>query len=109
MFFLRYIAAYIAYRKEKAQLSQKHRTNRRFLYQAMFSALPCLMFINCYHFNIATLELLLAEICAMVNPFVYLWFNSELRKDFLEIVRVKKIFGRSSVSNMDTSPYVISD
>jgi exonuclease I len=72
------------------QLAQEHKTNRRFLYQAMLTATPCIIAINTYTFGIS---LILTEIsrdlCMAMNPFVYLWFNSALRGDLLVMLRCK--------------------
>uniref|UniRef100_A0A914CM67 G-protein coupled receptors family 1 profile domain-containing protein n=2 Tax=Acrobeloides nanus TaxID=290746 RepID=A0A914CM67_9BILA len=85
-----YIAAFISYRRMSLQMYYLQQKNRRFLYQAMLNSIPCLLYINCYHFNVATIELFLAELCMVMNPFVYLWFNTELRHDFFSLIHWRR-------------------
>lgn len=72
------------------QLAQEHKTNRRFLYQAMLTTTPCIIGINTYTFEISLILAVIArDLCMAMNPFVYLWFNSALRGDLLVMLRCK--------------------
>uniref|UniRef100_A0A914C402 Uncharacterized protein n=1 Tax=Acrobeloides nanus TaxID=290746 RepID=A0A914C402_9BILA len=72
-------------------MSAEKKKEGRLLIQAVFSGIPCIVIMTFHHLiRLPLVELLGAEWCLLNGPFVYLWFNSEIRSDFLELIRLKK-------------------
>jgi hypothetical protein len=63
-----------------------HKKERRLLIQALFSGIPCFILMTFHHLiRFPLLELLGGDWCILNGPIVYLWFNAEIRNDFIEI------------------------
>uniref|UniRef100_A0A914CLY9 Uncharacterized protein n=1 Tax=Acrobeloides nanus TaxID=290746 RepID=A0A914CLY9_9BILA len=64
-----------------------HKKERRLLIQALFSGTPCFILMTFHHLiRFPLLELLGGDWCILNGPIVYLWFNTEMRNDFIEII-----------------------
>uniref|UniRef100_A0A914CY35 G-protein coupled receptors family 1 profile domain-containing protein n=1 Tax=Acrobeloides nanus TaxID=290746 RepID=A0A914CY35_9BILA len=79
-----YLTAFIkCYKMSKESTTDHLKLNRRFLYMAAITGIPCLAYVNCYHFGPSLSADFFAMLCMVITPFIYIWFNKELRKDVL--------------------------
>uniref|UniRef100_A0A914BZN8 7TM GPCR serpentine receptor class x (Srx) domain-containing protein n=1 Tax=Acrobeloides nanus TaxID=290746 RepID=A0A914BZN8_9BILA len=82
-----YLAAFIrCYKMTGRQSTEQLKTNRRFLYMAAINGIPCLTYVNCYHFGSELSAHFFAMLCMILTPFVYMWFNAELRQDLMRLM-----------------------
>src|SRR5690349_5151184 len=85
----RYIWSFVVYRrhiKNLETMTSAQRKEGRLLMQAVFSGIPCFVIITFRHLiHLPLIELIGADWCLLNGPIVYIWFNSEIRSDWLEL------------------------
>uniref|UniRef100_A0A914QZF5 Uncharacterized protein n=1 Tax=Panagrolaimus davidi TaxID=227884 RepID=A0A914QZF5_9BILA len=85
-------------------LTVQHKKERRLLIQAIISGSPCFILMTCHHLiHFPLLEVLAGEMCVGIDPIVYMWFNKEIRADFLEITGLKKYLAHFCSSTVYTT------
>jgi hypothetical protein len=90
-FIFRYICSFISYKKHGVK-SNTQKVEERLLYQGFISAIPCLLMITFHHLiRVSIISLLGSYWCTSHRPLVFLWFNKELRKDYMKTFGLKKI------------------
>lgn len=63
----------------------------RFLIQAGLSGIPCMLLMTSHHlFPTPIVENLAGDWCVSIAPPIYLWFNREIRSDWMELIGLKK-------------------
>uniref|UniRef100_A0A914C531 Uncharacterized protein n=1 Tax=Acrobeloides nanus TaxID=290746 RepID=A0A914C531_9BILA len=71
-------------------MTSAQRKEGRLLMQAVFSGIPCFVIITFRHLiHLPLIELIGADWCLLNGPIVYIWFNSEIRSDWLELIGLK--------------------
>ena len=106
----RYGWSWLTYKRMNC-LSVHQKKERRLLIQAIVSGIPCFLLMTCHHLiHFPLLEVLAGELCVGTDPIVYMWFNREIRSDFLEITGTKRYFKRfaDSISFRSTRIYTTS-
>jgi hypothetical protein len=62
----------------------------RLLIQGVFSGIPCFGMMTFHHLiRLPLMEILSGDWCFLNGPLAYLWFNKEVRSDWLEFVGLK--------------------
>uniref|UniRef100_A0A914CRI5 Store-operated calcium entry-associated regulatory factor n=1 Tax=Acrobeloides nanus TaxID=290746 RepID=A0A914CRI5_9BILA len=91
MLIILYICSFVSHKKHRIK-SNIQKIEARLLYQGFISAIPCLLMITFHHLvRVSIVSLLGSYWCTSHRPLVFLWFNKELRKDYMKTFGLKKI------------------
>uniref|UniRef100_A0A914EDB7 Uncharacterized protein n=1 Tax=Acrobeloides nanus TaxID=290746 RepID=A0A914EDB7_9BILA len=105
-----YVCSFLSYKKHGVK-SSTQKVEERLLYQGLISSIPCLLMITFHHLiRESSMSLLGSYWCTSHRPLVFLWFNKELRKDYLKtfglkgiVEKMKKIKrGPNAIYSVDT-------